>query len=503
GQEGDPFGSSDPFDPFSTAAFSHQDGPAQAEPQSGGAEAETDGVNALATVTASEEEAADDVPPFAADFGDTDRPPPPSPDTPRSSGPGTPRSSGGMSDVCVSRSSSEEGSEAGGRRHHRRLSSEATGTAGRTSSASTRTCCPRPERGVRGLRGPAPAERERGVVGGSAPRRHGPAVAPPGRVGAGKTRARCGDEADDLPVVPAGRSHTLRRRPRHVRRGARRRQPPRGPRDASRVPAPTPNPVTGNLIAVRCDARGRLSVAEVVPPDGGGGAPPAVASSPVLTDELRALVVRSTGRRVAGVRSVSSLAAGTHRTRKGGRRVRVAAVADLVVAGGRGGTSTEPFALVWRWDRGGDGTASLQSALSLSAISSGLFRHDATTLRVADGLVLLGGSSGTNPCVFAAKPAVRDGWLPVEIRNTRARSVTCLAASDGGGRRLLAVGMNDGTVRVASYDAAVRTNRIGTDSSHLSEGDGGGLLRTVCRIRGIMDVDGEFFGPRLFRGLDG
>jgi len=513
-QQGDPFGSSDPFDPFSTAAFSCQNGPADGQraeetrAEAGPREGLSLVSRAMAAVTKSEKKeaaVANDDPPFQADFGDVgpeqSAPLPP---------PGSPLASGDMSDVSasgVSRSSSDEGSARRDTGHHRRLSSEFEVDANLLSPLGGAE-----DDGAEGRRhGRASSEfavdadllspTESGESSGSYGRLHVVTNSlSPVEGGESSEAARAAARpmiSPSRPSAPAGSSAagTFDVTPTGLALFE-------DPRDAHRLPAPTASPVSGNLIVARCDSRGRLSVAEVGPlPSTYDGAPPTVTSAHVLTDELRSKVARSTGGRVVGVRSVASLAAGTHRV-GGGRRVRVAAVADLVLVGGpsdgsggrggtTGGTTTVPFVLVWKWDYEKTGSASLQSALSLSTLSSGLFAHDATTLQVADGLVLLGGRAGPNPCVFAAKPAVRDGWLPVEVADTRAKSVTCLAASNEGGRHLLAVGLNDGTVRVAGYDGAVRTNRIGTESAHFAEGEGG-LLRTVCRLRGIMDVDGEF-----------
>ncbi|KAL7470716.1 hypothetical protein ACHAXS_010969 [Conticribra weissflogii] len=288
------------------------------------------------------------------------------------------------------------------------------------------------------------------------------------------------------------------------------------------TPSPKLNPLTGNIISCWCNDRGDYLIEEFsMSPS---RAPAVALSVRVLTQEFEEKVVRSNalskGSKVIGVKSVLSLAAGVHRV-KGLARVRVAAIAEVVVASNVGsilGRKTIKAVAVWKWgyNPGRRELASLQSVLSISDTDEENYREiNLDTLQIADGLIFLGGHvvvSGirdrTLPSIFIAKPAVRDGWVTIHVESTNLLpkleppesahvlrqdqlSVSVLSVTDEA-NTYIAVGLTDGSISVWTYDVAVRTNRISVATA--STGDSKqaihspSLLQPLCRVGGEYDV---------------
>ena len=248
---------------------------------------------------------------------------------------------------------------------------------------------------------------------------------------------------------------------------------------------PKTNPLTGNLIVCTSNGTGNFFIKEV---DISRNKPITVLSANFLTNELKMRLSRSSAvsknTKIVGVNSVLSLTAGVHRV-QGRARVRVAALAEVLVIGNskNGAMSKLRLVAVWKWgyNPGGVSLASLQSVLTTKTIDNSSFQYNPATLQVADGLLFLGGRDmSAGPVVFIAKPAVRDSWTSVPITNSTAETVSALATSNDT-NPYVAVGFNDGRISVWSYDIAVRTNRI-------SAGQTTSLLRLLHHIRGELDV---------------
>ncbi|KAL3788525.1 hypothetical protein HJC23_006563 [Cyclotella cryptica] len=245
------------------------------------------------------------------------------------------------------------------------------------------------------------------------------------------------------------------------------------PSDLQRIPNPIQNPLTENLIVCRCQC-GVFFIEEIDVTQKLW--PTTLMSVRVVSNESMAKISRSIGAsrhaKVIGVSTVLSLAAGVHRVH-GHMRVRVAALMEVVITEKIAGVKRVRVVAVWKWgyNPGGRELVSLQSVLSTSGIDDGRFVYHPNTLQVTDGLLFLGGheifDGATEPTVFVAKPAVRNGWAPVCVRDDPGRgqnadkhlSVSTLAAINDT-NTLLAIGLSDGSVSVWTYDRAVRTNRI-------------------------------------------
>ena len=255
--------------------------------------------------------------------------------------------------------------------------------------------------------------------------------------------------------------------------------------DGKRVPGPKSNPLSGNLIVCKSNGRGDFLIQEV---DISENKPVPVLSAKLLTNELKMRLARSSAvsnnTRIVGVTSVLSLAAGVHRV-QGRARVRVAALAEVLVVGNskNGAMNKIRLVAVWKWgyNPGGVSLVSLQSVLTTKTIDDGSNEYNPNTLQVADGLLFLGGRDmSSGPVVFIAKPAVRDSWTSVPITNSTAETVSALATTNDA-NPYIAVGFNDGRISIWSYDLAVRTNRISAEQAT-------SLLRLLGHIRGELDV---------------
>jgi hypothetical protein len=295
--------------------------------------------------------------------------------------------------------------------------------------------------------------------------------------------------------------------------------------DSLRTAEPCQNPLSGNIILChrrrRVDGLGRggdifieefdfskLDALSSSSPH----SPVAVVSACISIDEIKAKLSQTSstgvGVKVLGVSSILSLAAGVHRV-QGRARVRVAALVEIYITSqdnhvGAGSRKMRIVA-VWRWGYNLSGTtlASLQSVLTMDSVDGEeSSRYDPKTLKVADGLLFLGGNlAGRNTdsnevttmaSIFIAKPAVRHSWTAVPLRNTYFLNVVTLAVANDS-RPYLAVGMSDGSVQILTYDLAARTNRL---SVHMQTSS---LLQILCYMRGELDVrelgDDDYLWP--------
>eukprot|EP00956_Cyclotella_meneghiniana_P022269 scaffold41876_cov59-Cyclotella_meneghiniana.AAC.1 len=266
------------------------------------------------------------------------------------------------------------------------------------------------------------------------------------------------------------------------------------PNDLHRISKPTQNPLTGNLIVCRCQD-GDFYIDEVGTSQ--IHSPTILMSARIISSELRTKISRTlgTGRnvKVMGVSAVLSLVAGVHRAH-GQDRVRVVALTDLVVMN-NGKMDMIRVVAVWKWgyNYGGGDVVSLQSVLRTPGADDETLVYDPKTLQVADGVLFFGGHklsrNATDPMVFVAKPAVRDGWVSIPIHHYLERteqyvklSVSALAAINDKNTSI-AVGITDGSICVLNYNRAIRTNRTAENADKDPS-----LLELVCRMRGVMDL---------------
>ena len=269
------------------------------------------------------------------------------------------------------------------------------------------------------------------------------------------------------------------------------------PNDLHRISKPTQNPLTGNLIVCRCQD-GNFYIDEVDTSQ--MHSPTILMSARVISKELRTKISRSLGTsrhmKVMAVSAVVSLAAGVHRA-QGQERVRVVALTDLVVMN-NGRMDMIRAVAVWKWgyNYGGGDIVSLQSVLHTPGTDDETLMYDPETMQVADGLLFFGGHkishNETEPMVFVAKPAVRDGWVSCSVNNHHLErteqhgrlSVSALAAINDK-NTFLAVGITDGSISVFTYGRATRKNRT---AENTRKDDAPSLLELVCRMQGVTDL---------------
>ena len=257
----------------------------------------------------------------------------------------------------------------------------------------------------------------------------------------------------------------------------------------SAIPPPTVNPLSGNLIALKCKSSGSFELQEM---DLTTSKCRTALSTPILTVDMRRRIHSQYGKSPVSVAGVSSIAAGVHR-QQGRARVRVSAIIDFVCVEVTKLGTNKPTAdasdnilrvvVVWSW---GYATflgrpVALQSVIVPPTPSQD--HYDDATLCVADGLLFLG-SKKSPPTIFVAKPTVRDGWSDHKVGLSGSdASISALAATThpGRGNKYLAVGKTDGSASVWSYDLAATTNKIATSQSTASSPR---LLVPVCRLDG-------------------
>ncbi len=258
-------------------------------------------------------------------------------------------------------------------------------------------------------------------------------------------------------------------------------------------PPPVSNPLNGNVIVCRS---GSCDVIEWSPQR-----QTQVMATSILTVDLKRKVVQKYGVTPETVDTVWTVTAGIHRSEGNNDGVRVAALMDLTLLGDRNREVLRLIA-VWNWRYGESGGGpTLQSVLSPPSGSD--FTYDTKTLKVADGCIFVAGASTKGPCVFLSKPSVRETWSANFIaKNTDLRissmAVTNAARSPAdpvpksgddensfmknfaNDQRLpyLAVALNDGSVSVWTYDAAIKLNSKSKEAVRK-------LIFPVCRLHAV------------------
>ena len=253
-------------------------------------------------------------------------------------------------------------------------------------------------------------------------------------------------------------------------------------------PPPVSNPLNGNLIVCRPKSSGLCDIVEWSP-----SRQIQVKSVSILTTELKQKVIQKYGVTPETVDTVWAVSAGIKRS-SSTEGVTVAALIDMTLLGDR---NKEVLRLIAVWDWGQSGPC-LQSVMSPPSGSD--FTYDTKSLKVADGCVFVAGASAKGPCVFLNKPTVRETWSANFIaKNTDLRissmSVTNASKSppdpvpksgeeEGTAvttdQRLpyLAVALNDGSLSVWTYEAALKLTEKTKDAVRK-------LLFPVCRLHAI------------------
>ena len=210
---------------------------------------------------------------------------------------------------------------------------------------------------------------------------------------------------------------------------------------------PVTNPLTGNVVVVR--QKGKKMVVHEMDLKTGTE----VACTMILDPELQRKFLGIYGMSAIGINKVSQLAIGLHKP-QGQCRVRLCALVEYIALSPTGKTQTQTSLVVWQWGYGTLKPIFLQSLLS--APNHAEFTYNPSSLQTADGLVFLAGyAQRKGPCVFVARPTVKDTWAANFLGQTSS-SITCLAVTRGPSRRhkLLAIAMQDGFLGVWTYEQA-------------------------------------------------
>ena len=200
---------------------------------------------------------------------------------------------------------------------------------------------------------------------------------------------------------------------------------------------PVANPATGSILF--CSSNNGVVMLHEVDPSR-NFLP--VASTPVLTSDLRHKMARKYSATVVSVDRVWSLACGlVHGAQL---RTRVAAVIDLRVL-----ESPSPVRIVavWQWSH----LQTLQHVLTPP--SGGDYCYDLTTLQVAEELCFLAGASPKGACVFISQPAVREAWSANFLTGTPG---TVSAMSVAPHHPYLIVALTDSSVTVWTFQSALQ-----------------------------------------------
>lgn len=211
---------------------------------------------------------------------------------------------------------------------------------------------------------------------------------------------------------------------------------------------PISNPLTGNVICCRMK-RDKVVIHEMELATG-----MEFACTVLLNAELQQKIMTVYGCSALNVKRVLQLSAGLHKP-PGQTRVRLSALVEFTVLTPTGTTQSQTSLVIWQWGYAPNSPIALQSVLSPPNHAD--FTYQATSLTTGDGLVFLAGyAQRKGPCVFVARPTVKDTWA-ANFLGQSASSISCLAVTTEAHRRhkLLAIAMQDGTVSVWTYEAAV------------------------------------------------
>ncbi len=258
-------------------------------------------------------------------------------------------------------------------------------------------------------------------------------------------------------------------------------------------PPPVSNPLNGNLIVCRS---GSCDIVEWCPQRQAQ-----VMAISILSTDLKRKVLAKYGVSPEVVDTVWTVSAGIHRTANNTESLRVAALMDLTLLGDRNREVLRLIA-VWNWGHGDSGGGpTLQSVLSPPSGSD--FTYDTKSLKVADGCIFVAGASAKGPCVFLNKPSVRETWSANFIAKNTDLRISSMAVTNASkspadptpksgddessimkscttDKRLpyLAVALNDGSLSVWTYEAAIKIN--GKTKEAVRK-----LIFPICRLHAV------------------
>lgn len=212
---------------------------------------------------------------------------------------------------------------------------------------------------------------------------------------------------------------------------------------------PVSNPLTGNVIS--CRQKGGKIVLNEVHLDTGAE----VACTELLDDQVSQKVTSLFGNSPVRINRVVQLATGLHRS--GQTRVRLCALVEFEVWTQSGSTMPQTSLIIWQWGYASSPTKPVGIQSLISPPNHANFTYQASSLRMADGLVFLAGyAQRKGPCVFVARPAVKDTWA-ANFLGPSTSTISNIAVTTDFHRKykLLAIAMQDGSMSVWTYEAAV------------------------------------------------
>jgi len=247
--------------------------------------------------------------------------------------------------------------------------------------------------------------------------------------------------------------------------------------------APIINPITGNLIVCRMRKHTlvlhEMDVHHCME----------VLSTPILNGDMQRKIHATYGLSAIGITQVVRLAAGLHQS-QGVSRVRLAALVDFDVLSPSGNRKVQTCLAVWQWGYGPHRPVALQSLVSPPNHAD--FSYQSNSFLMADGLVFLSGyARSKGPCVFIARPTMKDTWSANFLNASQQLSVTCMAVTPHAHRKhkFLGIGMNDGTLSVWTYEHSIDRKQGKEDSM---------VILPLCRLEGS-----KFIGQQIPTRLSG
>lgn len=250
--------------------------------------------------------------------------------------------------------------------------------------------------------------------------------------------------------------------------------------------APITNPVTGNLIVCR------MRKQELVLHEMDIHHCMEVLSTPILNGDMQRKLYATYGFSAVGIHRVGRLAAGLHQS-QGVCRVRLAAMVDFDVLTPAGTRITQTSLTVWQWGYAPNRPIALQSLLSPPNHAD--FSFQSNSLLMADGLVFLSGfARNRGPCIFIARPTIKDTWSANFVSNSQSSSVSCMAVTPHSHRKhkYLAVALNDGSVSVWTYEHSIDRKQGKEDSK---------VILPLCRLEASKIIGQQ--NPTRLTGDDG
>ena len=200
---------------------------------------------------------------------------------------------------------------------------------------------------------------------------------------------------------------------------------------------------------------------------------------PLFSPELQRKVTSKFNVTALSVESVLQLSSGLH-YEQGQTRLRVGVIMDLKVL-----EAPQPLRLVviWLWGQAGVHPISIQ--YSLSPPSGADFTYDAKTLRMADNLIFLAGTSPKGPCVFVSKPSLRESWTANSLPGSG--EVSSIEATPHVDRNLpyLAIGLTDRSVSIWTYREAIESSAMKGKESGPKR-----WLFPLCRLESTKTLSG-------------